>query len=69
MTRTPNSEKVGIEGDVVFGRDLESLDCAFGDLDFRHTRPCSFYVPTLVSRSDDVSWKRRDESRGVALRK
>jgi hypothetical protein len=60
------------EGDVVFGRYLESLDRPFGDLDFRHARTCSRNVPTpsvlTGRRFVEASWKRRDESRGVALR-
>jgi len=41
------SGKVGIEGDVVIGRDPEGLNCPLGELDFRHARTCSHNVLTL----------------------
>jgi hypothetical protein len=34
--------KVDIEGDVVFGSDLEGVDRPFSDLDFRHT--CTLFA-------------------------
>ena len=51
--------KVGIEGNVVFGCDLERLDRPLGDLDLRHTCTCSRNVPTQAVWSNEVSWKRR----------
>jgi hypothetical protein len=65
--------KIGVEGDVIFGRDLQRLDRPFGNLDFRHPHTHSRNVPTFRFLAGlcfvEASWKRRDESRGEALRK
>ena len=65
------SGKVGIEGDVVIGRDPEGLNCPLGELDFRHARTCSRNVLTLSfltrRRFVEESWKPGDESGGVVI--
>lgn len=61
--------KVGIEGDVVLGRDLERLDRPLGDLDLRHATPVRITFRPSGFWPAYGSWKRRDESRRVALRR
>ena len=65
--------KVGVESDVIFGRDLQRLDRPLGDLDFWHPGIRSRNVPTFRFLAGlcfvEASWKRRDESRGVTLRR